>query len=101
MITTMSTSTEGLPVPQWNQADRMGKALREADISVQEMADYLDVHRNTVSAWLNGRVQPNTQSLRLWALRTGIPYEWIKDGKVPGGSPDGGPGDGESKPPGW
>lgn len=94
IVTFMSTSTEGLPIPTWDLADRLGKALRTAGISVQEMADYLDVHRNTVSAWLNGRVQPTTQTQRLWALRTGIPFEWIKDGvdepKRPGGGPGGG-----------
>lgn len=28
-------------VPQWTLGDRMGKALRESDIGVQGMADYL------------------------------------------------------------
>ena len=32
-------------VPQWTLGDRMGKALRESDIGVQGMADYLGVAR--------------------------------------------------------
>lgn len=67
-------------VPQWDLADRMRKALREADIGVQEMADYLGVARNTVSTWINGRIIPGAQTQRLWALRCGVPYEWIRDG---------------------
>ena len=89
----MSISTEGVSVPEWDQADRLTKALRVAEMSVQDMADYLEVHRNTISAWINGRTPIGSQSLRLWALRTGVPYEWLKDGKqapTPDTDPDGG-----------
>lgn len=93
MLTTMSTSTEGVPVPAWDLADRLRKSLRESGVGVQEMADYLEVSRNTVSAWINGRTPPSGQSIRLWALRTGLPYEWLRDGiepKQPHGGGDGG-----------
>lgn len=89
----MSTSTEGLAIPQWDLADRLAKSLRVSDTSVQQMADYLDVHRNTVGAWINGRTPPTTQTVRLWALRTGVPYEWLRNGEGPSTPPDGG-GDG-------
>lgn len=69
-----------LGVPQWDTADRMRKALRTASISVQEIADYLDVSRNTVGNWINGRISPSTQTLRLWALRTGVSWTWLRDG---------------------
>jgi transcriptional regulator with XRE-family HTH domain len=64
-------------VPSWDTADRMRKALRVAGVSVQEMADYLGVARNTVSTWINGRITPSTQTLRLWAARCDVPYEWL------------------------
>jgi transcriptional regulator with XRE-family HTH domain len=64
-------------IPEWDTADRMRKALREAGIGVQEIADYLGVARNTVSTWINGRIEPSTQTLRLWALRCGVPFEWL------------------------
>ena len=64
-------------VPEWDTADRMRKALRAADVSVAEISDYLGVGRNTASRWLNGHITPSTQTLRLWALRTGVPYEWL------------------------
>lgn len=81
-------------VPQWDLADRMKKALREADIGVSDMADYLDVARGTVSTWINGKITPNRQTQRLWALRCGVSYEWLTTGvpdaesAEPGGSPD-------------
>jgi transcriptional regulator with XRE-family HTH domain len=67
-------------IPEWDVADRMRKALRVADISVQEIADYLGVSRNSAGSWINGRIVPSTQTLRLWALRTGVPFEWLRDG---------------------
>lgn len=70
-------------VPEWDTADRMRKAIRVADIGVQEMADYLGVGRNTVSTWINGRITPSTQTVRLWALRCGVDYEWLATGRVP------------------
>lgn len=75
----------------WDIADRMRKALRVRNIGVQDMAEYLGVSRNTVSTWINGRITPSQQTMRLWAIRTGVPYEWLRDGEQqnsPG--PDGG-----------
>ena len=76
----MSESTATATVPEWDLADRMRKALRVSGVGVQEMADYLDVARNTVSTWINGRITPNRQTQRLWALRCGVSYEWISTG---------------------
>jgi transcriptional regulator with XRE-family HTH domain len=77
----MTTTTDTSPrVPTWDLADRMRKSLREAGISVQYMADYLDVARGTVSTWINGRITPSRQTIRLWALATGVPFEWLHDG---------------------
>lgn len=65
------------PVPSWDEADRMRKALRHAGVGVQEMADYLGVARNTVSSWINGRIRPSKQTMRLWAIRCGVPFDWL------------------------
>lgn len=67
-------------VPQFDLADRMRKALREADIDVQEMAAYLECSRSSVSGWINGRIRPSPQTIRLWAMRCGVPFEWLRDG---------------------
>jgi transcriptional regulator with XRE-family HTH domain len=48
----------------------MAKSLRQANIGVQDMADYLDVARNTVSTWTHDKISPSKQTLRLWAMRT-------------------------------
>jgi len=61
----------------------MRRVLRHAGIGVQEMADYLDVDRSTVSTWINDRIEPSTQTLRLWSMRTGVPLEWLRHGDEP------------------
>lgn len=79
----MSIQTAGGTVPEFDMADRMRKSLREADVSVQQMADYLEVERNTISRWINGRTNPPAMALRLWAERTGISYGWLRNGEEP------------------
>jgi Helix-turn-helix len=73
----MSEMQTEVMVPEWDLADRMRKALRISGMDVQEMADYLGVARNTVSTWINGRNRPSRPTLRLWAIRCGVPYEWL------------------------
>lgn len=74
-------------------SDRMRRALKVAGLSNGDMADYLDVRREAVSTWLSGRVNPRKQTLRLWAMRTGVPLEWLETGQVPTSwpGPDGTP----------
>lgn len=69
-------------VPTFDLADRLAKALRVAGMGNQEMADYLGVSRNTVSAYVNGRGEPKRAYLVLWALRTGVDLEWIETGRA-------------------
>lgn len=76
IIRCMSEMPDGR-VPDWDTADRMRKALRDSGISVQAMADYLGVSRNTVGTWINGRIKPSTQTIRLWSLRCGVSYGWL------------------------
>jgi transcriptional regulator with XRE-family HTH domain len=70
------------PIPEWDLADRMRKALQVSGIGVQEIADYLGVARNTVSTWINGRNRPSPAVVRLWAMRTGVPLEWLAGGGI-------------------
>ena len=68
-------------LPQWDVADRLRKSLRHAGLGTAEMADYLGVSRQSVGNWINGRIEPSQQTLRLWALRTGVSFEWLTGGR--------------------
>jgi transcriptional regulator with XRE-family HTH domain len=70
-------------VPEWDTADRMRKALRVADIGVAEIASYLGVTPRSVGNWLSGRIEPSTRTLRLWAQRCDVDYDWLTG--APGG----------------
>lgn len=80
MLPNMSTDMGFNDLPDWDVADRLAKSLRHSDVSVGEMAVFLGVHRNSVSAWINGRTPVNERTLKLWAERTGWPLEWLRDG---------------------
>jgi transcriptional regulator with XRE-family HTH domain len=73
---------EGGLIPVWDTADRMRKALRVAGVSVYDMADYLQVDRSTISNWTSGRIEPSAGNLRLWALKTGVPFTWLCHGDM-------------------
>ena len=47
----MSEQPATAGVPTWDLADRMRKSLRQSGVSVQEMADYLNVSPKSVSNW--------------------------------------------------
>jgi transcriptional regulator with XRE-family HTH domain len=80
------------PLIEWDLADRMKKALRVARVSRKAMATYLDVTEGTISTWTSGRIEPSMQTKRLWAMKCGVPFEWLNDGIDIGATPpDGGP----------
>lgn len=86
----MSISTDGQgghAAPEWDLVDRLTKSLRIAGMSGKDMAAYLEVHRNTVSGWMNGDAQPSRPMMITWALRTGVPFEWLRDGVISPPSP--------------
>ena len=79
----MSVEREMSARLEFDLADRMRRALRISGVTVQDVADYLGVARNTVSTWINGHIVPSKQTLRLWAMRTGVPFAWLETGTAP------------------
>jgi transcriptional regulator with XRE-family HTH domain len=71
-------------IPEWDLADHLRKALRVADIGAQEMADYLEVSRTTISNYINGHTRPTGPILRIWALRCDVPFEWLDNARKAG-----------------
>lgn len=67
-----------------NLVDRMHRAMRISDMSTQELADKMGVHRNSVRNYLTGRRQPNRPALIAWAFATGVPLTWLETGHING-----------------
>lgn len=80
----------------------MRRALGHADIAVQEMADHLEMSRAQVSRYLNDKgAPPKRYILREWAMRCGVPLDWLLEGldaSRPGPTGGGGPGPGLYSP---
>ena len=70
-------------VLKFDLADRLVKARRIADVKQSEIAEELGVRRQTVSAYESGLVIPRVGFLRLWAMRCGVPFEWLRSGDLP------------------
>ena len=84
---TMSNPQSETEVPQWDVADRMGKALRSSGVKPAQMALYLGVHRNTITNYTSGRVTPSRATLIAWADITRRPLDWIETGDQSVNSP--------------
>lgn len=81
----MKNTTESLRDQlQFGLADRLAKSLHVAGMTNLDMAKVLEVSPNTVSNYINGNTQPRKLYLREWALKTGVPLEWLETGEFPG-----------------
>lgn len=79
-------------VPDWTLADRMRKARLHAGLEQTEIAADLGISRQSVGNYENGRTKPLRVVLMAWAMRTGVPLAWLRDGVMSQPSPDdGGP----------
>ena len=75
------------PSLDWTLGDRLGKSLKFAGVSAQEMADYLGVARNTVSNYVNDHTMPSKLARKEWALRTGVSLDYLENGTDPTNMP--------------
>jgi transcriptional regulator with XRE-family HTH domain len=74
-------ATQRPEVPPWTLGWRLLRALAWAGLTAEQMADELGIHRTTVSRWTHDRGRPTKGYLKLWALRCGVPYEWLVSGE--------------------
>ncbi|MGH7338909.1 MAG: helix-turn-helix domain-containing protein [Candidatus Rokuibacteriota bacterium] len=73
--------SEVAEVPTWTLGWRLQRALDFAGVSVQDMADELDVSRGTISRWCNDHGSPpRSIYLRAWATRCRVPMVWLQYG---------------------
>jgi hypothetical protein len=64
-------------------AERLRRSLKYAEMSHNEMAEYLEIHRNTLGGYCTGKTQMRSVMLRDWARRVDLPIEWLRDGIWP------------------
>lgn len=76
-------------VPTWSLGDRMRKALEVTGTPVMEMAEYLEVSRQTIGNWLHDRSPVKRATLVVWAAATGVSLEWLETGEAAPANQDG------------
>jgi transcriptional regulator with XRE-family HTH domain len=70
-------------VPEWTLGWRLQRALAHAEISTPDMADKLNVTRQTVRRWASDQIVPKPIYVKEWALICGVPYRWLAYGEMP------------------
>jgi transcriptional regulator with XRE-family HTH domain len=68
-------------IPAWTKQDRLRKAREIAGLNHAEMASALGVSEKTAWNYEHGKSPMKRAMLVAWALRCGVPVEWIEDGE--------------------
>ena len=55
-------------------------AAEWAHIPMGVMADELGLSRETISNYMGGRTKPTRTVMIVWAMRCGVPLEWLLNG---------------------
>jgi transcriptional regulator with XRE-family HTH domain len=88
-------------VPQWTIEDRLRKAREAAGFDQRELADAIGVARQTIGYYEAGNTTNHRRIvLNQWALATGVPVDWLRDGIEPESGPDNTPDQANSQS-GW
>ena len=75
-------------IPEFEMHDRLRKARESAGYGREQLADAMEVSRNSVYNAESGRTRPRKIMLNAWALACGVPVDWIITGKSPGSGPE-------------
>ena len=86
-MTTQIWNTGDIPV--FTIGDRLRKARERCGLSQSEFASEIDVSPRSISNYESEAVQPKKIVLKAWALRTGVPLEWLETGHAPSGNDSG------------
>jgi len=80
-------------IPEFTVADRLRKAREKTGLDHRQFASAIDSSKGTISNYESNRYtrQRKTIVLKAWALRTGVPLEWILTGQEPQDGGDGTP----------
>lgn len=83
--------TEGGIIPPVLMKHRLQIARETTGLNAQDFAAEIGVAKNTVYNAENGARRPSRLVVRAWAMRSGVPVEWLETGQAPAmPGPDGG-----------
>ena len=76
----VSDSAHNDGIPPWELHHRLARALEWQGVTAEEMAVELGQHVNSVYNYASGRRVPKRSVIRVWALRCGVPFDWLEHG---------------------
>lgn len=88
----MTSAYDQGQIPDFQMRHRLQLAREYAGLSRGELAERMEISRNSVINAETGRTTPRKLMLNAWALACGVPVSWIITGKGPEDRPDGGSG---------
>lgn len=74
---------------EFHQGDRLRKAREHAGHDAKSFAELLGISRDALRGYERGKVTPRRPVLNQWALATGVPVEWLSEGRWSSGGPEG------------
>lgn len=88
----MTTDAGAGLIPAFTIGDRLRKAREVTGLDQATFAAEAGISKNTVSNAETGARRPSRLVVRAWAMRSGVPVEWLETGQAPAGEPgpDGG-----------
>lgn len=76
----MSEQTSSARVPRFTLADRLRKSREWAGLEQSELAERIGLGRTTIGNYERGVTPAKRPLLLSWAIATGVPLEWLRDG---------------------
>jgi transcriptional regulator with XRE-family HTH domain len=70
-------------IPSWTLGDRLKKAREFAGLKQPLLASELGIARSSITNYETDRTTPSKAVIMAWALRCGVPYQWLRTGKIP------------------
>lgn len=70
-------------IPSFTRGDRLRKARQLTGLTTREFADEIGVSQKSVTDAEGDRVTPRRITLMAYAMRTGVPIEWLETGQAP------------------
>jgi transcriptional regulator with XRE-family HTH domain len=75
-----NSASSPIAIPEFSTADRLRKARQFAGLTPEELAERIGVTPRTVYNYETGKAT-RPAALKLWALATGVPFQWIETGE--------------------
>jgi len=78
----MTTERANGSVPEWTFGDRLRKARQVSGLTVRDFAEEIGVSTKTITDAEGDRRRPRKILINAYAMRTGVPREWLETGQV-------------------